>query len=585
MGLLSALTGGSKTSSTQTTNSQGTDFDYRTGLNLSQSTQGSQASSFGTSGSSARDSIYGGQQPFLDALFSRANDLYSNYGMPDKQVAGLNPMLSQGLAQQYGFSQGTGQDITMAQLASSLGNLGGFGTAASAANRMAGGNVFGSPTVDDANYRGAAELASMGGMSQAQFSRDPSLAFSNRLAGNAAFSGGAQAGLDMGLAGAIANNPYLDGQIDAASRDVVRNLQENQLTGNAALAASTGNSGSSRRAVMDAVAQRGAADRVADISAGMRGQAYSQGISTAAEQAALNANLRQGNQQYNSGAFNQLLGQGASLEAQRAAQNAQLGTQNSQFNTGQFNNLLGQGAGFSQNQALQNAGLRQQTQSLNANMMGQGANLAASLGQAGQAGLGQAFQTGLANAQAAQGAGDFVRQYQQQVLDTAFSNQMNPYTGLQLYQSFLGGPIKMSASDSFSNQGSQSTSGSQSTGVGYDMGIGFGQNSSNSTMKSKGSSSGGLLGGLGSLASGIGAVGAAGVFCWVAREVYGEDNPRWLEFREWMLSRAPTWFFDLYAKHGEAFAEWLKDKPVIKALIRKWMDGRIASLEIEYAAV
>ena len=466
MGLLSFLTGGQKNESSQTSNSQGTNFDFKTGLNLSQSTQDSQATSFGTSGSASRDSIYAGQQPYLDALFSRANDLYSNYGMPDKQVADLNPMLATGLAQQYGFSQGAGQDIFTAQLASSLGNLGGFGTAGMAADRMTSGNVYRAPT---------------------------------------------DRGIDVGTAAMAAYNPFIDGQIDAASRDVVRNLGENVMTGNAAMAAGTGNSGSSRRAVMDAIAQRGAADRVADISAGLRGNAYNTGLGIAAQQGLAN-------------------------------QQARLGTN-----------------------------------SLNAGLMGQGSQLALALGQQGQQGLTQAYQTGLGNAQAAQGAGDYIRQYQQQVLDTAFSNQMNPYTGLQLYQSFLGGPIKMSASDSFSNQGSQSTSGSQSTALGYDLGYGFGQNTSNTTMKSKGSTSNGI----GGLLSGIGAVATA--FCWVAREVYGEDNPRWLAFREWMFTRAPAWFFNLYATHGEAFAEWLKDKPTIKALIRKWMDGRIASLEINYA--
>jgi len=35
------------------------------------------------------------------------------------------------------------------------------------------------------------------------------------------------------------------------------------------------------------------------------------------------------------------------------------------------------------------------------------------------------------------------------------------------------------------------------------------------------------------------------VICWVAREVYGADNPRWLEFRTWLLTQAPAWFRDL----------------------------------------
>lgn len=64
-------------------------------------------------------------------------------------------------------------------------------------------------------------------------------------------------------------------------------------------------------------------------------------------------------------------------------------------------------------------------------------------------------------------------------------------------------------------------------------------------------------------------------FCWVAREVYGPLNPQWLQFREWMLSEAPNWFYHLYLKFGERFANWISDKPRIKAIIRKWMDTKI----------
>jgi len=66
--------------------------------------------------------------------------------------------------------------------------------------------------------------------------------------------------------------------------------------------------------------------------------------------------------------------------------------------------------------------------------------------------------------------------------------------------------------------------------------------------------------------------------CWVAREVYGEFNPMWLAFREWLYTKAPNWFAKLYSKYGERFAEWISDKPRIKNLIRKWMDSRIKSL-------
>jgi hypothetical protein len=69
--------------------------------------------------------------------------------------------------------------------------------------------------------------------------------------------------------------------------------------------------------------------------------------------------------------------------------------------------------------------------------------------------------------------------------------------------------------------------------------------------------------------------GAAIMACWVAREVYGIDNPKWLQFREWMLNDSPSWFRKLYIKFGERFAAFISNKPRIKSIIRKWMDTRI----------
>ena len=66
--------------------------------------------------------------------------------------------------------------------------------------------------------------------------------------------------------------------------------------------------------------------------------------------------------------------------------------------------------------------------------------------------------------------------------------------------------------------------------------------------------------------------------CWVARLVYGARNPRWLVFRHWLLHCAPPWFRALYIRHGEGFAAWLADKPWLQAIIRRWMDARIAHL-------
>jgi len=84
-----------------------------------------------------------------------------------------------------------------------------------------------------------------------------------------------------------------------------------------------------------------------------------------------------------------------------------------------------------------------------------------------------------------------------------------------------------------------------------------------------------IAGGVGGL---LGKVAPFGVICWVAREVYGNDNPKWLQFREWMLTKASDNLRNFYIKHGEKIAESIRNKPKIKSIIRKWMDGKITEL-------
>jgi len=82
--------------------------------------------------------------------------------------------------------------------------------------------------------------------------------------------------------------------------------------------------------------------------------------------------------------------------------------------------------------------------------------------------------------------------------------------------------------------------------------------------------SAGLMGGLGAAASAI-------KWCWIAREVYGESNPKWMIFREWLLNKAPEWFRLWYLINGEQVAAWLKDKPEMKARIRLFMDSKVGA--------
>jgi len=65
-----------------------------------------------------------------------------------------------------------------------------------------------------------------------------------------------------------------------------------------------------------------------------------------------------------------------------------------------------------------------------------------------------------------------------------------------------------------------------------------------------------------------------GQMCWVAREVYGEDDPKWLQFREWVIGYSPNWFYNAYSKYGERVAKVVAKVPALKLVIRPFMDAK-----------
>lgn len=77
----------------------------------------------------------------------------------------------------------------------------------------------------------------------------------------------------------------------------------------------------------------------------------------------------------------------------------------------------------------------------------------------------------------------------------------------------------------------------------------------------------------------------AGAACWVAREVYGEQNPKWKLFRSWLFLCAPRWFLNLYLQEGERFAKYIHNKPIIKFFIKKWMDSKVCLLQKRFQPV
>jgi hypothetical protein len=77
---------------------------------------------------------------------------------------------------------------------------------------------------------------------------------------------------------------------------------------------------------------------------------------------------------------------------------------------------------------------------------------------------------------------------------------------------------------------------------------------------------------IGSLIGTLGSAYIGATFCWVAREVYGKGDPRWFVFRMWIKYKAPKWFKNLYKNHGEAYASYISNKPILKWVTKKFMD-------------
>lgn len=127
-------------------------------------------------------------------------------------------------------------------------------------------------------------------------------------------------------ANTYANNPAIDAQIDAAGRDISRNLGEQTLPTLNRAASAGGNLNSSRAGMAEAMATRGAQDRMADISSRIRGNAYTTGLQLGANQQQQRfANAANANTQL-SGLFGQgMQAGGFANNLQSASNNSALG--------------------------------------------------------------------------------------------------------------------------------------------------------------------------------------------------------------------------------------------------------------------
>jgi predicted RecA/RadA family phage recombinase len=188
-----------------------------------------------TENSTKVDNPWAQQIPYLTQAFSGASDAYNKSlsGMPQNFVAGMTPEQQTLFNKMYGY--GTAQ--TPAVTATAAGGLFGQGLGA-----------FGS------GIQGLQNWAPSG--------------FTSILAD----------------AHAAANDPSVQGMIDAATRDA-RYAAGEGLRQNDQISAGNGTINGSRAGIRDAMIQSRLADTVADTSANIRGDVYGRGLQTALQHA------------------------------------------------------------------------------------------------------------------------------------------------------------------------------------------------------------------------------------------------------------------------------------------------------------
>lgn len=411
-----------------------------------------------SSNSSSKTYVDPSQQPFLNDIRGRAQQLSQN-GMPVEGVAGINSNLRNTLNDQY-----SGGNM-IANAGGAMGRFGdgmarqGYGGAMNYANRAMGsgpmqgaGFAFGAGN----NYASGAQGfdAAQGG--GANFGMANNMGNSASTAGPASMNSAVNQGFDQSNLSNYINNDVLQGQIDASTRDITRNLNENQLTGSASNAAASGNSGSSRRAVMDAIATRGANDRSADIASNMRGNAYNQALGIEAGRASQNAGFQQGanqanagflqnSNQFNAGQQNQLRSQGFTMGGNQLQNNLTRQQQADQYNAGQYNQARGFGTGIGQG-AFNSNTLNNQ---FGADMAFRGGAAGVGMQRTGADMIGSGLDR-------AQGSGQYDRDYEQQLMNQQYRYGMAPYNSLNFYNDIVGAPNNLSSATSSSKGSSKS---------------------------------------------------------------------------------------------------------------------------------
>ena len=352
----------------------------------------------------------------------------------------------------------------------------------------------------------------------------------------------ASQGINQQLLGAQQAGQQLATQVLQADlarqgQNVGNQLQAGQFNVQSALQAALANQGTGLQAGI-ANQQTGLQAGLANQQAGMQSQQFNitnaQNVQQANQAANLQAALA------NQGAYGQnyQFGAGQNMQAQLANQQANYAAaaNNQAFNAQQaqqrFSNLLG------------TTGVEQNMLGADRAYAGQLANMWGGVGNAGLSLIGQSPQA---------------IQYGNQIL--GMGAQQAGQTGPQLFDPNAGVNLALQNNANLANYNA-SIYGAQAGAAGAEA-------------QARGQFYGGLFQGIGNIASSF--IPKPAPACWVAREVYGVNNPRWLMFREWLFDDSPRWFYRLYLKHGERFARLISGKDKIKAVIRAWMDARIRS--------
>lgn len=409
----------------------------------------------GGGGSSAQSSSnvpWSVQQPYLERGMDQASGILtsrSGAAIPATYLAGTNGMqttATQGLYDQGLASQNAANSVmnsvspllntgqTYANTATGIANNGigaQNGTMTGLlSNYAATGSMPGSMGANPALTAGlsGAALGSLGSLGQSQ-------SIANRVAN--ASPGAAMESTVQG-ANRYINNDVLQGQIDAIGTDISRNLGENTLYGIRQGAQTSGNTNSSREGALEAIGTRGAQENLANAAATIRGNAYQTGAGLAAGQ----YQNAQTNALGAAGALNTTGATAGTIGNTQASLQQQQGQYDTTSRLGAANSALGNDLSWSQANTAARLGANAQ--------LGTGLTIGANNTLAGSQGA-------LAGLTAAQGAGTYQQQQDQQGINAAnaifAANDQRQQSVLNDYWNIVGKPL--------GSMGSQDTTTSQ----------------------------------------------------------------------------------------------------------------------------